>query len=70
MLLHNRGARTRLNPLTARSMASVRGKVQDYLQDKAMDALLRNTIIYNVAWEVRALRRAPSSPRMNSHKSP
>ena len=30
---------------------SVRGKVQDYLQDAAMDALLRNTIIYNVAWE-------------------
>ena len=34
---------------------TVGGKVQDYMQDKAMDHLLKNTIIYNVAWEVRAL---------------
>ncbi len=37
-------------------------KVQDYLQDKAMDHLLRNTIIYNVAWEV-ACRTRPE-PRI------
>ena len=33
---------------------TIKQKAQDYVQDKAMDALLRNTIIYNVAWEVRA----------------
>ena len=32
-------------------LSAAKGKVQDYLQDAAMDALLRNTIIYNVAWE-------------------
>jgi hypothetical protein len=35
------------------TLKNIRGKVQDYVQDKAMDHLLRNTIIYNVAWEVR-----------------
>ena len=29
----------------------LKAKVQDYCQDAAMDILLRNTIIYNVAWE-------------------
>lgn len=33
------------------TLKNIRGKVQDYVQDKAMDHLLRNTIIYNVAWE-------------------
>ena len=37
---------------------TIKQKAQDYVQDKAMDALLRNTIIYNVAWEVRAQKRA------------
>ena len=39
------------NPGRQNPPTSMRGKVQDYLQDAAMDALLRNTIIYNVAWE-------------------
>ena len=41
---------------TKRSMSQ---KLQDKLQDKAMDHLLRNTIIYNVAWEVRAAHVLP-----------
>ena len=27
------------------------GRLQDYLQDAAMDQILRRKIIYNVAWE-------------------
>ena len=48
---------------------TIKQKAQDYVQDKAMDALLRNTIIYNVAWEVRASKELPYSIRIQFHYS-